>query len=44
MVVKKSGSKWVLKSKDGKKTLGRHGSKEKALRQERAIQANKKRG
>ena len=32
---------WILKSKSTGKVLGRHTSKEKALRQERAIQISK---
>jgi hypothetical protein len=39
-VIRKSGSKWLVKSKAGK-TLGTHDTKEKALAQLRAIEANK---
>lgn len=41
MVIRHEGSKWVLYSKDRKKVLGRHETKEKAKRQERAVQAHK---
>lgn len=34
------GNEWILKSKDGKKTLGRHKTKEEAEAQERAVQAS----
>lgn len=40
MVVRKQGNKFVLKSKDGK-TLGTHGSRAAAERQERAIHISK---
>ena len=40
-VIHEQNGKYVLKSKDGKKTLGTHETKEKALAQERAIQASK---
>jgi hypothetical protein len=36
-----SEQRWCLYSSDGKKLLGRHPSKEKALKQERAIQVRK---
>lgn len=41
LVIKKQGSKYVLKSKSTGKTLGTHSTKAGAARQERAIQANK---
>jgi hypothetical protein len=40
--IKKEGNKWVLYTKDGKRKLGTHDSREDALAQERAIEANKK--
>ncbi len=40
-VIKQEDGKFVLYTKDGKRVLGRHGSKEKALAQERAVQASK---
>ena len=40
-VIREQNGKYVLKSKDGKKTLGTHATREKALAQERAIQASK---
>lgn len=40
-MIVKQGSKYVLKSKDGSRVLGRHDSKKKALAQERAIEAQK---
>ena len=47
MVIKKSGSGWVLKTrhkKGGKRrTLGRHKTKKEALLQEKAIWASKMR-
>ena len=36
-----SKQKYCLYTSDGKKLLGRHPSKEKALKQEKAIQVNK---
>ena len=41
-MIKQEGSDWILYDKAGKKKLGTHPSKEKALEQERAIMANKK--
>ena len=41
-VIRKEGGKWVLYTKDGKKKLGTHDSKEAALKQERAIYARRK--
>jgi hypothetical protein len=41
MIVKK-GNKWLVKSSDGKKTLGTHSSKAKALRQLMAVEISKK--
>jgi len=44
-VIRKEGAKWVLRSSDGKKILGKHDSKGKAEKQEVAIQISKhKRG
>lgn len=42
-MIKKVGTKWVLYDSKGERVLGRHGSKEAALRQERAIQLSKAR-
>jgi len=39
--IHEENGKYVLKSKDGKKVLGTHETREKALAQERAIQASK---
>lgn len=39
--IKKENGKWVLYTKDGKRKLGTHESKEEALAQERVIEANK---
>lgn len=41
MMIKKSGKKWILYTKDGKRKLGTHDTREEALAQERAIMANK---
>lgn len=41
MIKKVRNNKWYLYSKDGKKILGMHNSKESALKQERAIHLNK---
>jgi hypothetical protein len=38
-VIRQEGNKWILYSRDGKKKLGEHGSREEALVQERAILA-----
>jgi hypothetical protein len=40
-MIERKGREWVLKTKDGKKVLGTHPSKESAMTQERAIQINK---
>lgn len=40
-MIKKSGKKWVLWTKDGKRKLGTHATRAEALAQERAIMANK---
>jgi len=42
MIVKRSG-KFVVTTKSGNRTLGRHSTREKALRQLRAIEASKHR-
>jgi len=36
-LIKKSGNKWILYTKDGKRKLGTHASREEALQQERAV-------
>lgn len=41
-MIKKKGNKYVLKSKDGTKTLGTYNTKEEALKRERQIQYFKK--
>ena len=41
-MIKKEGQDYILYDKAGKKKLGTHSSREKALEQERAIMANKK--
>jgi ATP-dependent DNA ligase len=43
MVIKKEGKNWVLRSRKTGKVLGRHPTKAKALRQERAIWYSKRR-
>lgn len=40
-MIKKSGNKWKLYTKDGSRVLGIHDTKEEALAQERAIMASK---
>lgn len=40
-VIKQEGDEWILYDREGKKVLGRHPTKEKAIAQERAIQARK---
>ena len=40
-MIKKSGSKWILYTHDGKKVIAEHPTYESALKQERAIQAAK---
>ena len=40
-VIKQRSNKWVLLSKDGKKVLGTHDTKQKAIKQEQAIQISK---
>ena len=42
-MIKKQGGSYVLKSKSTGKTLGRHGSRVGALKQERAIKASQHR-
>ena len=42
-MIKKEGSKWVLYTKDGKKRLGTHKSRAKAIAQEHAINISKAR-
>jgi hypothetical protein len=42
-MIVKSGKKWLLKSKDGNKILGRHDSKDDAMMQEKAILISKAR-
>lgn len=41
-MIRKEGTKWVLYNKAGTKKLGTHPTKASALKQERAIQANKR--
>ena len=41
MAVKKRGDKFVVTDRSGKKILGRHTSREKALKQLRAIEVGK---
>lgn len=36
-MIKKSGNKWILYTKDGKRKLGTHISREEAKAQEKAI-------
>lgn len=36
-MIKKSGNKWVLYTKDGKRKLGTHTSRDEAVAQEKAI-------
>lgn len=36
-MIVKQGSKWILKSEDGKKTLGKYDSKKEALEREKQI-------
>lgn len=43
LMIIKEGREYILKSKDGKKVLGRHKNKEDALAQERAILISKSR-
>lgn len=43
-MIKKQGNQYILYTSDGKRVLGRHPTREQALRQERAVQAAKKRG
>lgn len=40
-MIRKRGSKWVVMDKSGKKVLGTHPSREKALKQLRAIEISK---
>jgi hypothetical protein len=40
--IKQEGENFVLYTKDGSRVLGHHTSREKALRQERAIQLSKR--
>ncbi len=42
-MIKKIGNQWVLFDSKGQRVLGRHETKEDALRQERAIQISKAR-
>ena len=42
--IKKVGDEWVVYPKKGGKRLGTHGSKDKALRQLRAIELSKSLG
>ena len=38
-MIRHEGDKWVLYTRDGKKKLGEHDTKEQAIRQEQAILA-----
>jgi len=40
-MIRKEGDKYVLRTRDGKRVLGRHGTRKDAEAQERAIQARK---
>jgi hypothetical protein len=40
-MIERKGREWVLKTKDGKKVLGTHPSRESAMAQERAIEISK---
>jgi len=40
-MIKKTGNHYILYTKDGKKVLGRHASKQEARRQEAAIEIAK---
>jgi len=42
-MIKKIGTKWVLYDSKGVRVLGRHDTKQDALKQERAIQLSKAR-
>ena len=37
MVIRREGGKYVLRTRDGKRVLGRHDTKQEAIAQERAI-------
>lgn len=41
-MIKKSGNKWILYTKDGKRKLGTHTTREEAVAQERAIKIKEK--
>lgn len=43
MSIKKRGNKWIVTDKSGKRILGTHTSREAAVKQLRAIEANKHR-
>ena len=43
MVIVRRGKKWLLLSRDRKKVLGRHNTREEALEQEQAINISKAR-
>jgi hypothetical protein len=43
-MIKRRGNKWIVTDKSGKDVLGTHPSKEKALKQLRAIEISKMRG
>jgi hypothetical protein len=42
-MIKKVGSQWILYTKDGKKILGKHKTRAKAIAQEWAIKKSKER-
>jgi hypothetical protein len=42
-MIRKRGEKWVVLDSSGKKVLGTHSSREKAVKQMQAIEASKRR-
>ena len=42
MVIRREAGKYVLRTKDGRRVLGRHDTREEALAQERAIEHAKR--
>lgn len=43
-MIRKEGNQWVVRTSDGSKVLGRHLTKEEALKQLRAIEVSKQSG
>ena len=39
--IKHEGNEWILYTKDGSRVLGKHSTREDAIKQEQAIYANK---